>query len=303
MKENKKTPVLFIIFNRPDTTKRVFEAIRKYKPKELFIAADGPRTDKPGEKERCEEARKITEKIDWPCEVKRLYRENNLGCKYAVSGAIDWFFKKVEEGIILEDDCLPDRSFFEFCNSLLSKYRDNAKIMHISGDNYLPHIKNVSNEYYFSRYPNIWGWATWKRAWNRYNVNIVNWREKISKNTFEDMSLIERTYWSNNFDMVSKNLIDTWDYQWVYTVFKYGYSIAPGSNLVTNIGHNKNATHASKFRSKSFKTGRIISSLKHPKKIYINRKNDSYVAKNVYYINVLMIAYQFLKIIGIIKIK
>jgi len=246
---NKKkfdTPVLFIIFNRPETTKKVFEAIRKYKPSKLFVAADGPREGKLGEQERCEEARKITEQIDWPCEVKRLYRKKNLGCKLAVSGAITWFFENVEEGIILEDDCLPNPSFFTFCEQMLELYRNDKKVMCISGDNFLPTQMQKGNGYYFSKYIHIWGWATWRRAWKNYDVNIKDWPEVKKKgiiNKYFD-SFLEKTYWQTLFGAVYRGKINTWDYQFVYHVWRNsGFSVAVGVNLVKNVGFTKGATH------------------------------------------------------------
>ena len=155
---NFNVPILFIIFNRPETAERVFSEIKNIKPKELFVAADGPRLNVYGETEKCEKVREIIKQIDWECEVKTLFRENNLGCKVAVSSAINWFFENVEEGIILEDDCLPDASFFYFCQSLLEKYRSNDEIAMISG-NHFGTDRIGSFDYYFTRIPHIWGWG------------------------------------------------------------------------------------------------------------------------------------------------
>lgn len=242
-------PILFLIFNRPDTTKKVFAAIRKVKPKQLFIAADGPRENKISEKEKCGEAREITEKIDWPCKVKRLYRNKNLGCKLAVSGAIDWFFKNVEEGIILEDDCLPGEDFFVFCKQMLLKYRNDPKIMHISGDNYQDDNNKEENSYYFSKYSQSWGWATWRRAWKKYDVNMKDWtmmKNDKKLNKFFD-SFLEKQYWSAMLDLTFFGKIDTWDYQWQYICWKNkALSILPGVNLVENIGFGRGATHTIK---------------------------------------------------------
>ena len=169
------TPVLFLVFNRPDTTEKVFEAIRQAKPQKLFVAADGPRGNRLGEKEKCEQVRKIATTVDWDCEVKTLFREKNLGCKFAVSSAIDWFFKNVEEGIVLEDDCLPSQSFFWFCQELLERYRNDERVMLIGGNNRgVDFLKNHS--YFFSKYVQIWGWATWRRSWEKYDSKIRKWK-------------------------------------------------------------------------------------------------------------------------------
>ena len=159
------TPILFLVFNRPDTTSKVFQRIREIQPLKLFIAADGPRPEKEGEKEKCETVkRSVLENIDWPCEVKTLFRNNNLGCGKAVSNAITWFFQNVEEGIILEDDILPDKSFFNFCKDLLEKYRYDERIKVIGGSNI--HKKaGIKDSYYFSSICRIWGWASWRRVW------------------------------------------------------------------------------------------------------------------------------------------
>ncbi len=162
-------PVLFLIFNRPDTTQPVFNEIREAKPTKLFVAADGPRDNKKGEKEECEKTRKIIEQVDWDCELYKLYRDKNLGCKIAVSSAIDWFFENVEEGIILEDDCLPHPSFFRFCQELLEKYKGDERVFVISGDNFLFGRKRTNYSYYFSRYNHCWGWAGWIRTLSDYD--------------------------------------------------------------------------------------------------------------------------------------
>lgn len=240
------TPVLFLIFNRPDTTQKVFNAIKQAKPKQLFAAADGPREDKEGEKEKCEQARKIIEQVDWDCEVKTLFRDKNVGCKIAVSSAIDWFFENVKEGIILEDDCLPSQSFFWFCQELLEHYRDDARIMTISGDNFQFDRKRGDGSYYFSKYPHIWGWATWRRAWNHYGVNMKNFEEFKEEAQINNVFNIkqQQKYWTKIFQIVYEGKIDSWGYQWAYSCFiNNGLCVMPNVNLVSNIGFGKEASH------------------------------------------------------------
>src|ERR1700712_5595517 len=198
------TPVLLLIFNRPDLTERVFDMIRKVKPVNLFIAADGPRMDKPGEAELCKKTLNVVlEHIDWDCEVHTLLREHNLGCKAAVSSAINWLFENVEEGIILEDDILPDESFFDFCNEMLIKYKDDERVTQISGVN-LMGVSDNTESYFFSKIGGIWGWATWKRAWRNYDVNINSWIDKDSKKQIREF--LGKKDWfdrmKGNFDMV-----------------------------------------------------------------------------------------------------
>jgi hypothetical protein len=292
-----KVPVLFIIFNRPDTTKKVFEAIRKYRPNELFIAADGPRENKPGEKERCEEARKITEQIDWPCEAKRLYRDKNFGCKLAVSGAIDWFFENVEEGIILEDDCLPDQTFFKFCEQMLVRYRDDHRVMHISGDNFQNGVHRGEKEasYYFSKYPHIWGWATWRRAWKKYDVKIKSWGEVKKDLKIINLSgLWAKLYWKVIFDLVNRGKIDTWDYQWLYACWiNGGKTITPNINLVRNIGFWEQATHTRKPSAwiRGLKSESLEFPLVHPKSTEIDNAADSFAAKKFFNLRTLLASY------------
>lgn len=287
------TPILFIIFNRPETEKRVFEQIRKIKPKYLYVAADGPRKNRVDDVENCKLAREIVDNgVDWDCEVKKLYRNDNLGCKYAVSGAIDWFFKNVEEGIILEDDCLPDLSFFRFCEELLRKYRNNKSIMHISGDNFQCNEEANKYSYYYSRYPNIWGWATWRRSWNSFSVELTNWREKSSNKLFLNCDMLEKFFWISNFDKIAKNKIDTWDCQWLFNVFNNGgMAIIPNRNLVENIGFEHNATHFVGDTVLARKSYGIKFPLKHPNYFKTDWVKDNYSRLKVFRINILSVIY------------
>jgi len=241
------TPILFLIFNRPDTTQKVFDEIKKIKPLKLFVAADGARPDKKGEAKKCEEARKIIEQVDWDCEVKTLFRETNLGCKNAVSSALNWFFENVEEGMILEDDCLPTQSFFNYCEQLLEKYRHDERIMHISGEN--PTSKEFGDgSYYFTKTAHIWGWASWKRAWKLYDVEMKSYPDFMKNNKIKEIfdKDYHRKYWVKIFDRVTEGKINTWDYQWMYALYtNNGLSIIPNKNMISNIGFNTDATHTS----------------------------------------------------------
>jgi|LauGreDrversion4_2_1035121.scaffolds.fasta_scaffold03025_4 2-polyprenyl-3-methyl-5-hydroxy-6-metoxy-1,4-benzoquinol methylase len=239
------TPILFLIFNRPNTTSLVFDAIKLVKPRMLFVAADGPRENNIGEFDLCQKVRElVVENIDWDCEVKTLFREKNLGCGRAVSEAITWFFSHVEEGIILEDDCLPDSSFFNFCEVLLLKYRDVPQIMHIGGHSLGVHHPFLDNTYFFSAYNHIWGWATWKRAWKFYQFDIDKIDKKIISVNFHYYfkTRNEISYWESIFTK-SKN-INTWDYQWTFSIWENkGISILPLVNMVKNIGFGTGATN------------------------------------------------------------
>jgi len=247
------TPVLFLVFNRLDTTKRVFEEIKKAKPSKLFVASDGPRNLQ--EKKKTDAVRDYIKKnINWKCKVKTIFRDKNLGCKYAVSSGITWFFENVKQGIILEDDCLPNQSFFRYCQEMLEKYKYNERVMHVSGTN-VEEISKIKESYFFSNTYNVWGWATWKRAWEKYDVEMKKWskyRFKIFK-FMKDYSLFDKIRSWGLYELTYKNKINTWDYQWDFLCkISGGLSIIPQKNLITNLGFEE-GTHTTNFK-KSEKT-------------------------------------------------
>jgi hypothetical protein len=240
------TPVLFLVFNRLDTTKQVFEVIRKTAPQKLYIASDGPRSNCDGENEKVKIVREyVLKAIDWDCEVSTLFREKNLGCGKAVSSAITWFFENEEMGIILEDDCLPSESFFSYCKELLDRYKDDTRIYHVAGHNPLTET-NIPYSYYFARTQHCWGWASWRRAWNHYKFDISNLDDFIKQKKINRIfkRYCDRYYWLNIFKKMEKHEIDTWDYQWAYSIFNNdGICINPTKNLVSNIGFGTDSTH------------------------------------------------------------
>lgn len=242
-------PVLYLVFNRIDTVKRTFPEIRKAKPKKLFIAADGPRNKI--EKKNTDAVRDyILKNIDWKCKVKTLFREKNLGCKYAVSSAIDWFFENIESGIILEDDCLASQSFFMFCQELLRKYKDDEKIMQIGGINVEVETE-IPESYFFTSGFNAWGWATWKRAWKHYDIDMKKWAKFRTWRIFFLMNshplIIKLKSW-RLFNLTYKNKIDTWDYQWIFCcMINKALCVIPKVNLITNLGFAGDATHTHNY--------------------------------------------------------
>jgi len=275
-------PILFIIFNRPDTTQKVFDAIRLVRPRQLFVAADGPRLGNIDDKYLCESARKIIQQIDWDCEIKTLFREENLGCGKAVSSAITWFFSNVEEGIILEDDCLPAESFFYFCEIMLNKYKDNAQVGMISGTNYLFGYNNSEYSYFFSKYSYIWGWATWKRSWILYNLNHKYFPDKqFLLNYFNDD--LAANYYFNEFSYFETNKIDTWDIQWsAIMIFNKLYSVVPLDNQISNIGFRGAHQDDKSYLSLNMPTKNIdLYSLKNPKKIERDNNLDYISIRNI----------------------
>lgn len=242
--------ILFLVFNRPDNTAKVFDAIRNVRPDRLYIASDGPRDDRLGESETVSLVRSIASQVDWPCEVKLLYREKNLGCKVAVSSAISWFFQSESEGIILEDDCLPNLDFFKFCKELLEKYRYDERVGIICGTN-LYNLNQIlpaassKESYYFGRSASIWGWASWRRVWEEYDVNISEWANlKNSKAYRKNFTRRKWKFICNVFDKTYAGKVDTWDYQLGFLLLKTNrLCVIPNSNLIKNIGFNADATH------------------------------------------------------------
>jgi len=277
-----RTAVLFIIFNRPGTTQIVFEAIRRARPPRLYVAADGPRLHVGSDKNKCEEARKIVELVDWACEVKTLFHDENLNCGRAPSTAMNWFFMNEEEGIILEDDCVPSQSFFRYCQELLEKYRHDNRVMHIGGNNFLGGWYNDPEySYYFSRSGHIWGWATWRRAWQKFDFDILLY-EKMKQNGFFDnffLNRLEKMYRLRRFDKTAANRgkVDWWDYQWDFARFaNSGLAIVPNRNLVRNLGFGQDATHTVNGTNhmKSLKAMEMEFPLKHPAFVMRDTESD-----------------------------
>lgn len=272
------TPVLLLVFNRSEVTKRVFEQIRKVRPKNLFIAADGPRSNVPGDREKCRLVRESVSRIDWDCEVKRLYRDGNLGCKRAISGAIDWFFAHVNEGIILEDDCIPAPSFFPFCEELLEHYRDDRRIMMISGLNAVATCE-IESSYLFSIYGSICGWATWRRAWDCMDVDMNLWPKAKESDVLESTLVNEYppVLRRRLFDKCYRGEIDSWGYPWLFArIIQNGLSIVPRVNLISNIGFGQDATHTKKGNhpGANLPLEDITFPLKHPDFIVPNVEFD-----------------------------
>lgn len=277
---NCNLPILFLVFNRPHTTQRVFEAIRQARPPRLYVAADGPRANREGEVEKVKQVRKIVTQVDWPCEVKILFREKNLGCKTAVSSAISWFFEHEERGIILEDDCLPHLDFFRFCEELLEYYADDNRVWVITGNNFQDAQVRGNGSYYFSKYSHCWGWASWRRAWEKYEVGISFWPEWKKSTDWQKKipDPVERRYWERPFDWVYQGKIDTWDYQWTATVWYYGGLTAiPNVNLVSNIGFGSDATHTLSINHPHANLPVFpIGDVHHPKEVAVDVEADRY---------------------------
>jgi len=286
MSEFFDTPVLFIIFNRPDTTKKVFEQIAKIKPRYLYIAADGPRKNYDSDRLLCDETRKIVEKVNWDCQLRTRFLEQNLGCGRAVSSALSWFFSNEEEGIILEDDCFPDLSFFSYCRELLLKYRNDNRVFHIGGNSCQDNTSQSQTSYYFTNYPHIWGWASWRRAWKYYDFEMESLNDAIENGKLEHVfhSKRERRLNLKLFEKMRNQGINTWDYQWAYSIWKEGgMAITPWTNMVQNIGISSNSTHI--FLKDKFRDNQIVKTITFPlvhPLVEINRMADSITYANLY---------------------
>ncbi|NBB22939.1 nucleotide-diphospho-sugar transferase [Runella sp. CRIBMP] len=278
-------PILFIIFNKIDETKRVFEVIRQQRPAHFFIAADGPRPSKEGEKEKCDYIKTwVVNNIDWPCEVKTLFREQNVGCGKGPSGAISWFFEHVQEGIILEDDCLPNHTFFGFCADLLDKYRDDDRISIVSGNNFqLQQPMPLTSDYYFSVFPSSNGWATWKRSWQCFDYYIIDWvkleKKDFLKFLFEDKE--HQQWWKQKLDWIHRHKPnDMWDFQFHFLCMaRRQLAVMPKANLVKNIGYGPDATHSQDPNNyfANMPTYELNFPLIHPERIERNYEADVFI--------------------------
>ncbi|MDX1976964.1 MAG: glycosyltransferase family 2 protein [Pseudanabaenaceae cyanobacterium bins.68] len=273
-----QTPIAFLIFRRPDLTTKVFEAIREAKPHQLFIVADGGRNQK--EILLCEEARKVTESIDWDCEVFRNYSEENLGCRKRISSGLDWVFSQVDQAIILEDDCLPHPSFFRYCQELLEYYRHDQRIWCISGNNFQDGQRRGDGSYYFSNYPHCWGWATWRRAWHKYDRDLTNWPAfrdgQHLKGVFNSEQ--EANYWQNVLErLYETGQPNSWAYVWGFTCWQNsGLSILPNVNLVSNIGFRMDADHTTQESNLANLAVSDIGIIKHPDYMVCDQNADTY---------------------------
>lgn len=260
-----KVPILFVVFNRPQTTRLVFEEIRRIHPSKLYIASDGSRMTRENEEEKVQETRKyILEHVDWKCDVHTRFNSSNMGCMVNVSTAISWLFQTEESGIILEDDCIPDQSFFPYCEELLKRYANDEDVYAIGGACFSE--GNMKSSYGFSHILQPWGWATWRRVWNQYSTEIPDPTDVDSSRIFRSLPHRSRIIWRSHFTSIKKKLIDTWDYQFIHMLFlKNGYVTFPKRNLVKNIGFDTDATHTKRVgRASYLEAKRISFPLIHP---------------------------------------
>lgn len=250
-----REPVLIMAFNRPEHLRRLIDRLREVKPERIFLAVDGPRDHVPGEASRVQECRALVSHIDWPCTITTLFQPSNLGCGLGVSSAITWFFDHVERGIILEDDIIPVPSFFPFCSELLDRYVGDPRVFAISGCNFVPPSAQTHPElpYRFSQVPHIWGWATWRRSWASYNLDIAGWAKSLPPTRLwarAGRSLAGAVYWASTFELLARKQVDTWDGQLVLaSMVANSWTATSNVNLIQNIGFGEDATHTREDRN------------------------------------------------------
>lgn len=285
-----QTSVALTLFNQPEAVQRVFEVIRSARPVKLFLISDAGRTAK--EQELVEESRQIAEAVDWPCEVFKNYSDANMGARARISSGISWVFGQVDRAIILEHDCLPDPTFFQFCEELLERYKDDERVMHIGGTNFQSDNKNFicEDSYYFSLVPQIWGFATWARAWKHYDVDLKEWpqvKESAKlKSIFKNPAVLER--WVHRFEQYYRGEAKSWDGQWTFAcLIKGGLCINPAVNLVSNIGYGPSALNAKNGKDlfANIPTQPMHFPLLHPKSLIPNEIAEAYTFKYVFDIN------------------
>jgi len=278
------TPVALLIFNRPDLTEIVFKAVAQAKPKKLLVVADGPRF--PEEIEKCQKARSIIDRVDWNCEILTNFSEKNLGSPRRCASGLNWIFSEVEEAIVLEDDCLPAPSFFYFCQTLLERYRHDERVMHISGNNFQFGQSRTKYSYYFSKYCHNWGWASWRRAWKYFNLDIKTWPESNKAGLIKSVcrNHDEQRYWTSIFERVFTAESIHWDYAWNYTCWSQnGLSVLPNSNLVSNIGFRSDATRTTSKNSPHAQLPVTdIWEIEHPPFIITNLEADTFTFNHIF---------------------
>lgn len=283
------SPIVLICFNRPTETKKVLNKIKSIKPQKLFVIMDGPRKNNNYDKVNCKKVRKIVSNLQLNCKVFKNFSPKNLGLKKRIKTGLNWVFTKTEKAIILEDDCLPTKEFFYFCDNLLSYYKDSKKVRFITGNNFQNKNRKFVNSYYFSKYSHIWGWATWRDSWKLYIDNDSTWEKYLNSKKFNEIcpENIERRYWRSMFQKVKNGRLKSWSLYFLFSLWKArGLTATPKINLVRNLGFNKKATNTKNMdiflNNKYTKLG---TNLNHPNKILQNISADNYVFDNVYNIS------------------
>jgi hypothetical protein len=280
-----ETPILFCVFHRPDLAQQVFSAIREQRPRTLLVVQDGPRPDRPGEAARVEQTRRLLDQVDWDCDLRMDFAPANMGCQARMNSGITWAFSQFERLIILEDDCLPAPSFFGYCEALLARFAEDERIMLISGDNFQP-APRTPHSYYFSKWTHIWGWASWRRAWEWNDPSMQAWPEFRQSDGLRRWCCDEpeAAHWTEVFDRAHAGGIDTWDFAWMFACWRRGgLTVLPRCNLVSNLGFGQDATHTldSTSRLSRLPTGEL-GPLRHPPEVDRDAAADAYTWRHVF---------------------
>ena len=277
--------VAFVVFNRPESTRLSFQSIRAAQPKRLFLISDAAREHVEGEAALVQQARQIAEAVDWPCDVQRIYADHNLGCGERISSGISEAFKHVERLIVLEDDCVADPSFFDFCHNLLDRYQADERVMAVSGNNFQHGIRRTAASYYFSKYPHCWGWATWRRAWQHFRLGIPDWPRYRDEGHLASVchSQLEIDYWIKMFNRVHQRQVNSWAIPWTLACWmQHGLTAIPAVNLVTNIGYGLQATHTHDHDSAASLPANSLSEITHPEWVFRHVEADAYTDDQVF---------------------
>lgn len=303
-------PILLIGFNRPERLAAQVERLRAVKPRQLFIAVDGPRADKLGEAEVVARTREAAKIVDWPCELRTRFLDENHGCRFAPPEAISWMFESVEAGIILEDDCVPTVDFLRYATDLLERYKNDSRVGMISGDNFYGFQSNTEDSYHFSRHVHIWGWATWKRAWQYYDGSMKLYQTTVDAIMDNPHPTKFERYWRKYLKAVLENPT-TWDVQWdVSIAANQLFVVAPQVNLVSNVGHEEGALHTGGFvydEPYYRHVGSLDFPMNHPQTVSVDGRADckhenrssGYLPRGL---TVLMSRWPFLRYFGVVWI-
>lgn len=279
-----ETPVLLATYNRLDTVKKVFEQIRKVQPKKLYLASDGGKKEKAGDIEKVETVRKwMVQAVDWECEISTRFSDINQGCQRGMANAISWVLEKEEETIILEDDIVADESFFYFCQEMLKEYSDDTRVMMVSGYKRIENLK-IHGDYFFSSFCDIWGWATWKRAWKYFDVSMKKWPQYKKSNSLQTMLRVGALGGlTEEFDRVYAGKLNSWAYPWFFSMLcNSGLEIVPSKNLIKNIGFDSEEATHTKGTSINFKVEKVNFPMNQEENVLRNYEYDEIYGKRFY---------------------
>lgn len=282
---NQPAPIALISFNRPKQTSIAFQFVRQARPAKLYLISDGPRQGVPGEDRLVAQCRRIIEAVDWPCEVRKIYSEANLGCASRVSTGITAALAEDDRLIVLEDDCVPSPSFFAFCGELLDRYADDERVMAISGNNFQQGFSRTKASYYFSKYPHCWGWATWARAWKHFDLEIRGWPDFRDTGQLATVCTNQRelNYWTRIFNQVHAKKSSSWAFPWTLCCWMHsGLTALPDVNLVANAGFGEDATHTKRVSSLTNLPVGTIERLVHPEAVVRNVIADGFTDRWVF---------------------